>query len=97
MKVYVNGKLEGDAANGVPIAPSALELWIGGDDFGNATDFFPGKIDEVRLYEKDFERSRHPKGHGNTAGCRSTWKTRHNMGKIKGRTLKDVPRSNRVW
>ena len=52
MKVYVNGKLEGDAANGVPIAPSALELWIGGDDFGRPTDFFPGKIDEVRLYEK---------------------------------------------
>ena len=52
MKVYVNGKLEGDTANNVPIAPSPLELWIGGDDLGNATDHFPGKIDEVRLYEK---------------------------------------------
>ena len=52
MKVYVNGKLEGDAANNVPIAPSALELWIGGDDFGRPTDHFPGKIDEVRLYKK---------------------------------------------
>ncbi len=52
LKVYINGKLEGDAANGVLIAPSALDLWIGGDDFGNATDHFPGKIDEVRLYEK---------------------------------------------
>ena len=52
MKVYINGKLEGDAANNVPIAPSNLELWIGGDDLGNATDHFPGKIDEVRLYEK---------------------------------------------
>lgn len=52
MKVYINGKLEGDAANAVPIAPSNLELWIGGDDLGNATDHFPGIIDEVRLYEK---------------------------------------------
>lgn len=52
MKVYVNGKLEGEAANNVPIAPSELELWIGGDDFGRPTDFFPGTIDEVRLYEK---------------------------------------------
>ncbi len=52
MKVYINGELEGEAANNVPIAPSALELWIGGDDFGRPTDHFPGKIDEVRLYEK---------------------------------------------
>ncbi len=52
MKVYINGELEGEAPNGVPIAPSTLELWIGGDDLGNATDHFPGKIDEVRLYEK---------------------------------------------
>lgn len=52
MKVYVNGKLEGEEANNVPIAPSDLELWIGGDDFGRPTDFFPGTIDEVRLYEK---------------------------------------------
>ena len=52
MKVYINGELEGEAANDVPIAPSGLELWIGGDDLGNATDHFPGKIDEVRLYEK---------------------------------------------
>ena len=52
MKVYINGNLEGEAANGVPIAPSNLEFWIGGDDFGRPTDFFPGKIDEVRLYDR---------------------------------------------
>ncbi len=52
MKVYVNGELEGEEANDVPIAPSNLELWIGGDDFGRPTDYFPGTIDEVRLYEK---------------------------------------------
>ena len=52
MKVYINGKLEGEKGNGVPIAPSALDFWIGGDDFGRPSDFFPGKIDEVRLYEK---------------------------------------------
>lgn len=52
MKVYVNGELEGETDNGVPIAPSGLDLWIGGDDFGRPTDFFPGKIDEVRLYDR---------------------------------------------
>ena len=52
MKVYINGKLEGEADNNVPITPSDLELWIGGDDNGRPTDHFPGKIDEVRLYEK---------------------------------------------
>ena len=52
MKVYINGKLEGEAANNVLITPSDLELWIGGDDNGRPTDFFPGKIDEVRLYDK---------------------------------------------
>jgi len=52
LRVYVNGKLEGEAPNDVPITPSDLELWIGGDDFGRPTDFFPGKIDEVRLYDK---------------------------------------------
>ena len=52
LKVYINGKLEGEKPNNVLIAPSNLDLWIGGDDFGRPTDFFPGKIDEVRLYEK---------------------------------------------
>lgn len=52
LRVYINGQLEGEAANNKPIAPSNLELWIGGDDNGRPTDWFPGKIDEVRLYDK---------------------------------------------
>ena len=52
LRVYVNGKLDGEAGNNVPIATSDLELWIGGDDNGRPTDHFFGKIDEVRLYEK---------------------------------------------
>lgn len=52
LRVYVDGKLEGEGANNIPITPSDLELWIGGDDFGRPTDHFPGKIDEVRLYDK---------------------------------------------
>ncbi len=43
LKVYINGKLEGEKANNVKIAPSDLELWIGGDDNGRATDWFPVK------------------------------------------------------
>ena len=52
LRVYVNGKLEGEAANSTPIAPPDLDLWIGGDDYGRPSDFFPGKIDEVRIYDK---------------------------------------------
>lgn len=52
LRVYVDGKLEGEGANNIPITPSDLDLWIGGDDFGRPTDHFPGKIDEVRIYDK---------------------------------------------
>ncbi len=52
LRVYINGQLEGEAANNKPIPPSNLDLWIGGDDNGRPTDWFPGKIDEVRLYDK---------------------------------------------
>ena len=52
LRVYIDGNLEGEAPNPKPIAPSDLELWIGGDDNGRPTDWFPGRIDEVRLYDK---------------------------------------------
>lgn len=50
LRIYINGKLEGET-EGVPeIAPSDLELWIGADDWN--PNFFPGAIDEVRIYNK---------------------------------------------
>ncbi|GIX06788.1 MAG: hypothetical protein KatS3mg115_1191 [Candidatus Poribacteria bacterium] len=52
LRVYVNGVLEGETPYAGLIAPSDLELWIGADDFGRPTDSFPGKIDEVRLYNR---------------------------------------------
>ena len=52
LRVYVNGKLEGEGANNVDIAPSNLDWWIGADDFGRPTDAFPGIIDEVRIYDQ---------------------------------------------
>ncbi len=52
LRVYVDGVLEGEKDIGVDIAPSDLDLWIGADDFGRATDAFPGLIDEVRLYDR---------------------------------------------
>lgn len=52
MKVYINGELEGVTHNNVPIVPSEFDLWIGADDYGRRSDHFPGKIDEVRLYDK---------------------------------------------
>lgn len=57
LRVYVDGKLEGEAANNKPIPPSDLDLWIGADDFGRPTDHFPGKIDEVRIYNKSLSEA----------------------------------------
>ena len=52
LQVFVNGKLEGEKSNPTDITPSDLDLWIGGDDYGRPSDMFPGKIDEVRIYNK---------------------------------------------
>ena len=57
LRVYVDGELEGETPNNSPITPSDLDFWIGGDDFGRPTDHFPGKIDEVRIYEKALSRA----------------------------------------
>ena len=50
MSLYINGTLEGEVEKAAGIAPSNLELWIGGDDWQPC--FFPGMIDEVRIYNK---------------------------------------------
>lgn len=85
MKVYVNGKLEGEKANNVPIAPSNLELWIGGDDFGRPTDFFPGTIDEVRLYEKTLTEAEIQKVMETPQDVEARGKLTTAWGKIKAR------------
>ena len=85
MKVYVNGKLEGEAANNVPIALSDLELWIGGDDFGRPTDFFPGTIDEVRLYEKTLTEAEIQKVMETPQDVEARGKLTTAWGKIKAR------------
>ena len=85
MKVYVNGKLEGETANNVPIAPSDLELWIGGDDFGRPTDFFPGTIDEVRLYEKTLTEAEIQKVMETPQDVEARGKLTTAWGKIKAR------------
>ena len=83
MKVYVNGKLEGETPNNVPITPSDLDLWIGGDDFGRPTDFFPGKIDEVRLYEKTLSGADIRKVMGTPQNVEARGKLATTWGKLK--------------
>lgn len=84
MKVYINGKLEGEKANNVPIAPSDKELWIGGDDWGRDTDHFPGKIDEVRLYDKALSEADIQKVMDTPADVQARGKLTTTWGKIKG-------------
>lgn len=84
LKVYINGELEGEAANNVPIAPSDLELWIGGDDNGRATDWFPGKIDEVRLYDKTLSGADIQRVMDTPADVQARDKLTTTWGKIKG-------------
>lgn len=52
LRVYVDGKLDGEAPNGQPIATSDKELWIGADDFGRPSDSFPGAVDDARIYNR---------------------------------------------
>ncbi|MCE2402955.1 LamG domain-containing protein [Candidatus Poribacteria bacterium] len=84
MKVYINGKLEGEKPNDVPIAPSDLELWIGGDDYGRPTDFFPGKIDEVRLYDKTLSEADIQRVMDTPADVQARGKLTTTWAKIKG-------------
>ncbi|MDE0085018.1 MAG: LamG domain-containing protein [Candidatus Poribacteria bacterium] len=84
MKVYINGKLEGEKANDVPIAPSDLELWIGGDDYGRPTDWFPGKIDEVRLYKKALSEAQIQKTMNTPQDVQARGKLTTTWAKIKG-------------
>ena len=52
LRIYINGKMEGEK-KGVPqIATSDLDLWIGADDWNLPTTSFPGIIDDVRIYSK---------------------------------------------
>ncbi|MDA1193527.1 MAG: LamG domain-containing protein [Candidatus Poribacteria bacterium] len=52
LRMYINGVMEGEAPCPNAIVTSDLDLWIGADDFGRATDWFPGRIDEVRVYDR---------------------------------------------
>lgn len=52
LRIYVDGKLDGEKPNGEPIMTSDKELWIGADDFGRPSDSFPGAIDDVRIYNR---------------------------------------------
>ncbi|HZF18150.1 MAG TPA: LamG-like jellyroll fold domain-containing protein [Burkholderiales bacterium] len=48
-KLYANGVLLASQAQTVPLAPTTGTLTIGGDAFG---EFFAGRIDEVRIYNR---------------------------------------------
>lgn len=57
LRIYVDGKLDGETPNSDPIPPSDKELWIGADDFGRPSDSFPGAIDDVRIYNRALNES----------------------------------------
>lgn len=83
LRVYIDGNLEGETPNPKPIAPSNLELWIGGDDNGRPTDWFPGKIDEVRLYDKVLSEADIRRVMGTPANVEPQGKLTTTWGRIK--------------
>ena len=52
IRIYINGVLDAEGQHDKGINPTNPDLWIGADDAGRPTDFFPGVIDEVRIYSK---------------------------------------------
>ena len=52
IRIYIDGVLDAEGQHDKGINATDLDLWIGADDAGRPTDFFPGVIDEVRIYSK---------------------------------------------
>ena len=52
LKIYINGILENEKGNPIPVVPSSFDFWIGADDYNPSRDGFVGKIDDVRIYGK---------------------------------------------
>jgi len=52
LRLYINGELEGETGGVQEITASALDLWIGADDWLAGITTFPGILDDVRIYSK---------------------------------------------
>jgi hypothetical protein len=52
LRIYIDGKLEGETTGVPPMDSSDLDLWIGADDWQLPTTSFPGILDDVRIYSR---------------------------------------------
>ena len=57
VRVYVNGALENSVAAGDPETTGPQILSIGWEHWNNSGHYFPGKIDEVRVYNRALSQS----------------------------------------
>lgn len=54
LMIYINGTLEAKSPYSGKVGTSGLTLWVGADDYPN---YFPGAVDEVRIYNKALDEA----------------------------------------
>jgi hypothetical protein len=84
LKIYINGKLEGEKEHKGSIDASPLTMWIGADDLPH---YFPGAIDETQVYNRTLSDAEVKNLMNSSAAVEPHAKLTTSWGRIKGCAL----------